>query len=104
MDGRNIEIEKEMSDSNNREKIGKCPMCGNVVVNFPKSFGCSNYKNGCKFSIWKNIAGKTITKTIAKELIEKGRTNKIDGFKSKAGKSFSASLVIQADGKIGFEF
>lgn len=103
--GSQVQIEKEISNSNkNSKEIGKCPMCGNTVINFPKSYSCSNYKNGCKFTIWKNIAGKNITLEIAKELIDKGRTQKQDNFKSKTGKNFSASLVMKSDGNIGFEF
>lgn len=34
--------------------FGKCPLCGEGTIrNYPKSFGCSAYKDGCKFAIWK---------------------------------------------------
>ncbi|GAK31591.1 DNA topoisomerase [Weissella oryzae SG25] len=77
--------------------IGKCPVCktGNVIDR--KTFyGCSNYKSEipCKFSIAKKIAGKTITKAIAEQLIENGQTKELKGFESKAGKEFSASLKL----------
>ncbi|RYD01490.1 hypothetical protein N752_29755 [Desulforamulus aquiferis] len=41
--------------------------------------------------------------TIAKELLSKGRTGVIKGFKSKQGKDFEAALVM-VDGKMEFEF
>ncbi|MCI7031006.1 DNA topoisomerase, partial [Clostridium sp.] len=36
------------------EEIGKCPVCGNPVIEGEKGFGCTNWKNGCKYTIWKN--------------------------------------------------
>ena len=41
--------------------VGACPLCGSEVAEGPKSFGCSGWKNGCGFTIWKRIAGKTIS-------------------------------------------
>lgn len=37
-----------------REEIGICPVCGNKIVEKPNNFGCVNWRNGCKFAIWKN--------------------------------------------------
>ena len=38
---------------------------------------------------------KNITISMAKKIIKDGRTGKLKGFKSKAGKSFSAALVLE---------
>lgn len=89
---------------NGREALGKCPVCGRDVVEYPKSYGCSGYKDGCKFAVWKETAGKKITVKQAQELIGKKKTRVIKGFKSKAGKSFDAALVLGQDGKVGFKF
>ncbi|GAK31586.1 hypothetical protein WOSG25_110640 [Weissella oryzae SG25] len=86
--------------------IGKCPVCKTGNVTDRKTFyGCSNYKadTPCKFSIAKKIAGKTITKAIAKQLIDNGQTKELKGFKSKSGKDFSASLKV-VNSKIEFSF
>ena len=32
----------------------KCPVCGNPVIEGEKGFGCSNWQNGYKFTIWKD--------------------------------------------------
>lgn len=101
---KNVKLDIKPTIKQNKESIGNCPLCGKEIFENQKSFSCSGYKEGCKFSIWKSIVGKTITKAIAKELLTKGESKKIDGFKSKAGKSFSAKLVIKKDGNIGFEF
>ncbi|WP_071549710.1 DNA topoisomerase III [Neomoorella thermoacetica] len=88
----------------NRETLGKCPLCGKDVTESQKGYGCSGWKEGCKFVIWKEIAGKKITAGQAKELLQKGRTGVIKGFKSRAGKEFEAILVLKEDGKLEFEF
>ena len=31
-----------------------CPLCGKPVQETEKAFGCSDWKNGCHFTIWKN--------------------------------------------------
>ena len=33
--------------------IGICPECGNPVIESEKAYGCSNWKNGCRFTVWK---------------------------------------------------
>lgn len=65
--------------------------------------GCSEYQNGCKFSINKTVAEKKLTDKNIKDLLEKGRTTKIKGFKNRNKESFEAALVIK-DGNIAFIF
>ena len=88
--------------------IGKCPACGGEITETPKAYGCSKWKQGCKFVIWKTIAGKTIPSSVARQLITKGRSKEIlKGFKSKKGKEFEARLVLDHDGgqiKVAFAF
>ncbi|RKO65732.1 DNA topoisomerase III [Desulfofundulus salinus] len=97
--------EQEANGAVHREEVmGKCPLCGRDVVEFARSYGCSGYKEGCRFAIWKEIAGKKITVKQAKELLWKGKTGVIKGFKSKAGKSFDAALTLSEDGRVNFEF
>jgi len=83
-----------------KESIGACPRCGKPVYEGAKSYYCSGYKEGCKFSLWKEnkyLAGmgkKEISKTVAKALLGKGRAS-IKGLVSKAGKKFDAVLVVE---------
>lgn len=88
---------------NDKTIVGQCPICGKVIFESTKSFYCSGFKDGCNFSIWKSIAGKKLTKTNIKQLLENGITTEIKGFKSKSGKQFNAKLQIN-DGKIEFLF
>ena len=44
---------KSSSVQKERKIIGICPRCGNAIIEGKKGFGCSNFKNGCTFTIWK---------------------------------------------------
>ena len=78
-------------------------MCGSEMVERPKSFSCGGRSGTCSFVIWKTIAGKRITARTAKTLLSRGETSVLKGFKSKAGKPFSARLKL-VDGQVKFEF
>lgn len=82
----------------------KCPVCGSPMQENSKAFSCSSWRNGCSFTVWKTIAGKTLSKRYVNDLLTKGRTGLIKGFVSKNGKSFDAYLVLGDDNRIGFEF
>jgi DNA topoisomerase-3 len=83
--------------------LGNCPSCGAEVREQKKSYSCSAWKQGCKFVIWKTIAGKRIGVRTAKTLLTKGGTGRLKGFKSKAGKSFDARLKL-VDDEVRFDF
>jgi DNA topoisomerase-3 len=60
------------------ETYGKCPVCGHPIIEGQRGFGCSNWKNGCKFVIWKEdeffkSINKKLTKTMVKKLLKDGR-------------------------------
>lgn len=83
---------------------GKCPVCGENVVRTKYGYGCSGYKNGCKFSINRKICGRIISIENVKFLLENGKTSKIEGFVSpKSGKEFSAYLKLD-NGRTVFDF
>jgi DNA topoisomerase-3 len=87
-----------------KETIGKCPKCGGEVCETPKAYSCTNDREKCGFIIWKSVASKAISETQIKKLLEKGKSDKIKGFKSKAGKEFEAALILKGDFTVGFEF
>lgn len=37
------------------EVLGKCPNCGNPVIEGERGFGCVNWKNGCKYTDRKSV-------------------------------------------------
>jgi len=88
------------------QALGNCPKCGGEVIEGQKGFGCSNWRSGCHFVLWKTpICGKVLTPNQVKCLLKKGKTPLIKGFKSKSGKSFAAYLIWEdsAEAKLKFE-
>lgn len=82
--------------------IGTCPKCQHHIVDKGKFLGCDNYPE-CKFTLPKKWSGKTIPKKNIQELLEKGTTSEIKGFKSKKGKNFNAKLKI-VENRVTFDF
>lgn len=80
----------------------KCPQCGNRIYKGKFSWYCGGYKNGCKTSVPLEVAHKVLTENQVKQLLEKGMTTTIKGFKKKDGSTFSAKLKLNEDNKVGF--
>lgn len=88
------------------ESIGKCPVCGNDIIEGEKGFGCTNWKNGCNYTIWKNdkfieAMGKKVTKEMVELLLKNGKVG-FRNLKSKKGTLFSAYLRYEKDDKTGY--
>lgn len=80
--------------------LGSCPRCGGEVVEGKKGYGCKNWREqdgGCRFVIWKEIAGRPISRELAQELLEKKEVGPLQGFISKKGKAFSAGLRLEGE-------
>ncbi|MGI8383675.1 type IA DNA topoisomerase [Robertmurraya sp. P23] len=79
------------------DALGKCPACKQgSIIEGQKGFGCNNWKNGCKFVIWKNdkflaALKKKPSKTMVKMLLKNG-TATVKGLTSKKGNKFDANL------------
>lgn len=87
-----------------RKSIGICPRCAQRVVEYPRSFSCESGKEGCGFTIWKTIAGRTISPTQAEKLLNSRKTDLIKGFVGRSGKKFDAFLILRDDNSVGFNF
>ena len=86
------------------EVIGTCPFCQSEIIKGKFNFGCRGYKEkGCDFSIPGRIAGRTVSKQMAKDLLEKKETAKAAGFVSRAGNPFDAALILEGK-KVKFKF
>lgn len=68
----------------------KCPFCKEYLSENSSSYRCEN----CKFTVYKEIAGRSMKKEEIKKLCEEGETEKLTGFKSKKGTSFDTILEI----------
>jgi DNA topoisomerase-3 len=99
--GAMAEGEKTSANQSANRLQAECPKCGGEIAVTPKVFACT----GCDIKLWGEIAGKKISQAQAETLFAKGQTAEIKGFTSKAGKPFSAKLVLNQDsGKVGFAF
>ncbi|MCX7107362.1 MAG: DNA topoisomerase 3 [Methylococcales bacterium] len=85
------------------ESLADCPLCNGKIIETAKAFSCSEWRNGCKAVIWKTIAQKNITTTLAKKLLKKGETGVLKGFKSTKGTEFDANLKL-IEGKVEMDF
>jgi DNA topoisomerase-3 len=85
------------------ESLGPCPVCAGDVVVGKKAYGCSNWRNGCKFVVWKTIAQKEIGIVVVQALLKDQITEVLPGFTSKAGKLFDAKLKV-VGGEVKFDF
>lgn len=90
--------------SSEKEVLGKCPICGNDVIEGSKGFGCMGYKSGCHFVIWKEDEalsryGKKVNKTLVKQLLKKGEGT-IKGLKTKNGTKFDAIVKYHFNGQL----
>jgi DNA topoisomerase-3 len=83
--------------------LGPCPLCGSAVVEQPKSYSCTGRPDGCRFVVWKTIAGKMIGIRAVQSLLKNGHSLMIKGFRSKAGRPFEARLKLEG-GEVRFDF
>lgn len=83
--------------------IGNCPVCGAPVRENSKSFYCSSWKKGCKFSIWKSICGTPISRKCLLSLLA-GKKSGVKTFRKKNGDSFKAALELDSNKNLVFSF
>ena len=88
--------------------LGKCPKDGARLLDAPSAFICENAigKNkSCDFRVSRKMLNRTIPNEQFLKLIENGKTDLLDKFRSKkTGRFFSAFLILKKNGGIGFEF
>jgi DNA topoisomerase-3 len=70
--------------------LGRCPVCGSEVVEQPKFYGCSAWRDGRRFAIAKTIAAQRIGVRAAQALLCEDRSPVLKGFTSRAGRRFEA--------------
>jgi DNA topoisomerase-3 len=97
----------EAPDFSEQEPLGTCPKCSSRVFEMPNAFTCEKAvgpDKTCDFRSGRVILKRTIEREQMSKLLATGKTDLLDKFVSKKGRPFSAYLVRQPDGKIGFEF
>ena len=80
------------------EVLGKCPRCGKDIIEIKNGYGCTGFKDGCKFTIWKNskqkfLSGVSFTKTDAKRFLA-GKPTRKSRLIDKKGNKFAAQIIM----------
>jgi hypothetical protein len=95
-------------DFNGKLAVGKCPRCSGTVFQTDHGYLCEKSqaeKRPCKFKISRAILQQEIEAQQASKLLsEERRSDLLTRFISKAGRPFSAFLVMDEAGKVTFDF
>jgi DNA topoisomerase-3 len=94
-------------DFTGQEPIGKCPKCGGNVFIGPNDYLCENTQREtrrCTFKSGKVILQREVSVPEIQKLMATKKSDLLEKFVSKSGKPFSAWLVLDAKGKVTFEF
>ncbi len=97
----------EAPDFSTQEPLGACPKCSSRVFEMPNAYTCEKAIGAartCDFRSGRMILKRPIEREQMIKLLQTGKTDLLEKFISKKGRPFSAYLVRQEDGKIGFEF
>ena len=86
-----------------RKEVGTCPRCGKPVIEGKVGFGCSGYKEGCKFVIWKKqksglFKNVTISEAMAKKLLSGGKVHSKKLYSPTKDKNFEADFKLADKG------
>ncbi|MFY7670985.1 DNA topoisomerase 3 [Tenacibaculum sp. MEBiC06402] len=81
-------VSPKKSSSTKKTVVGKdCPKCkkGNLLKG-SSAYGCSNYKNGCDFTLPFSFLEKKISENQLIRLLDKGNTTNLKGWNTENGK------------------
>ncbi len=51
--------------------LGPCPRCGKAVIEGKRGFGCSAWRAGCPFTLWREYKGQTLSLGQIRELLQR---------------------------------
>lgn len=93
------------TSSGGLQPLAPCPRegCGGQIIEGRKGYGCSHFKQGCGFVIWKEFSGKKISHAMLNTLLEKGHTQLL-AFKDPEG-DYKARITLsdRVSGKLRLE-
>ena len=99
--------EKVVHDFSGQTALGQCPKCKGSIYVGGEHYVCERSQaeeKRCAFKVGRTILGRVIEPEQLGKLLKDGRTDLLEGFQSKAGRAFSARLVLEGKTKVGFEF
>ncbi|MCS1409340.1 MAG: DNA topoisomerase 3 [Verrucomicrobia subdivision 3 bacterium] len=94
-------------DLTGKKPIGNCPRCGGGVYDTEAEYICEHSQKDekpCKFKSGKIICQQPVERTQMVKLLTNGRTDMLDKFVSRRGFPFTAALILEDSGKVGFKF
>ncbi len=98
----NVVFEKETKKGKKKiKKLGICPLCqkGSILEN-TKAYYCSEWKNDCKFTIWKNsveVYGITLKDSMIKKLLTERKVKSVFVTLPQTGEKGKATLILSPD-------
>jgi len=97
----------EAPDFTGLEPLGPCPKCGARVFELPQAYVCEKAvgpEKTCDFRSGRVILQRPVERAQMQKLLATGKTDFLQFVSARTKRGFSAYLVRQPDGKIGFEF
>ena len=79
-----------------------CPLCGATMKVWDTNVTCTN--KACGLSARRTVAGKTLSPSTMKHLLENGKTGLVKGLKNKEGKTFDTRLKLVITEKEGRKY
>lgn len=84
--------------------LGDCPLCdGGIVTENSKSYYCTNWRKGCKMTIWKNTLeryGKTLDHDCVRALLKDGKIENYRVIQPQTGEMKTATLNLNEAGEL----
>jgi DNA topoisomerase III len=97
----------EAPDFTGQQPLGQCPKCRGNVFETPNAYVCERAVGGnrtCDFRSGRTILSRPIEREQMQKLLATGKTDLLQFVSARTKRPFSAFLVRQPDGKVGFEF
>ena len=80
--------------------FGKCPFCGKDVLENTKSFYCAGWKDGCKFSVWKDSLKAYAVEVdggFVKKLLKEKKSERISVMLPQTGEAGTAVFILNTE-------
>jgi DNA topoisomerase-3 len=82
--------------------LGLCPLCQHPIIEGRQGYGCSAWKSGCRFVLWKQAYGLTVSRAMAAQLLQSGVSQQAYGLKID-GQSVYAKLSLNGQGELAYQ-
>lgn len=96
-----FEAERPRGKRSRAQGLGKCPLCGKgKILENSRSYYCTEWKNGCKFSLWKDSTepyGILLDAPKVKRLLKGEKLEKIPIVLPQTGERGTADLILSPD-------